>query len=173
MKKTEIIQHFSSLEEFKKGDSIDIKSLREEDVVQIIKGINEGSRYWYQETKLIKNPIPNMSPHREPTYSDVTFDVYGKSKIFEPFVDFLLNVVKFFPNLTLYVHDGEFGFSPVFSVRYLNANLTNPYLIKFKENHLSELHRKKIIEVLYSQDNIEKHEKSDLTKIKELDSYEY
>jgi hypothetical protein len=173
MKNKEIIKLFNSLEKLNGCEAVQLESLGETDVVVIIKGINDGSGYWSQETKFMRNPVPNMSPRKGPTYSKVAFDVHGKNKLFEPFVNFLLGAVKLFPNITLYVHDGEFGFSPVFGVRYLNKEFKDPYLIKFKQEHLSEKHYLQMINMLYSKENITKHKKSGIKEIRNLTSYEY
>lgn len=40
------------------------------------------------------------------------------------------------------------------SLWYLNKEFKNPYLIKFKEGHLSKEHYLQVINTLYSKENI-------------------
>ncbi len=115
-----------------------------------------------------------MAPRRTATYSKVTFDKYGKDKIFKPFVNFIFKSLETLPTIFLYVHDGPFGFYPVFGVRYLNHEFKNPYLIKFKEDHLDPNDYKKMIDILYSKENQKKIKKAELEKIKQsLSDYDY
>lgn len=53
MENTKIIKLFNSLEKLNGCEAVQIESLSETDVVAIIKGINDGSGYWSQETKLM------------------------------------------------------------------------------------------------------------------------
>ncbi len=169
---TEVVRLFKSMSTLDDIQRILDKST-EEEIVAIITGINDGEKYWWQEQKRMRNPIPNMSRDRTVTYSMRTFDMYGEKTIFELFADFLLKAVDRFSYLTLYVHDGKYGFRPVFGIRYLNLELKNPYLIKFKEDNFPEKLYEEMIKILYSEENTEKHKQFGLEKIKSLDRYYY
>jgi len=173
METVEIIKSFRSLSASHEELQRILSNSKEEEVISIIIGINKGEKYWSQEEKRMQNPRPNMGPRRPITYSKYNFDVYGKEKIFEPFAEFILKATTIFPHLALYVHDGEFGFSPVFAVRHLNIETKSLYLIKFKEKHFPKKLYDKMIKILYSKENIEKHAQFHLKKIQSLSSYEY
>lgn len=150
-----------------------INSSTEQEVIKIITGINKGEKYWKQINRRMQDPRPNMGPYRPATFSMHTFDQYRECKIYKPFSDFLMKAVTKFPHLTLYVENGEFGFSPVFGVCYLNTERDNPYLIKFKENHLDKDIYTKMVRILYSKKNKNKHQEFGLEEIKSLSYYEY
>jgi hypothetical protein len=150
-----------------------ITNSTEQEVIKIITGINTGEKYWKQVNRRMQDPRPNMEPYRPATYSMHTFDQYRECKIYKPFADFLMKAVVKFPHLTLYVENGEFGFSPVFGVCYLNSERGNPYLIKFKENHLDKDIYRKMVRILYSKKNKKKHTEFGLEEIRPLSSYEY
>lgn len=169
---TDIVKSFKSISTPEELQRI-LDNATEEQVVAIITGINNGEKYWSQEQKKMQNPIPNMSRDRSITYSMYTFDVYGKEILFEPFAAFILKAVNLFSYLTLYVHDGEFGFSPVFAVRHLTADHKNPYLIKFKEKHFPKNLYADMVKILYSKENIKKHADFGLKKIESLSHYDY
>ncbi len=168
---TEIIKTFS-LSTPEKLQQI-LSTTTEEKVVAIITGINSSENYWSQEERNMQDPIPNMSRRRSITHSICTFDVFRKGRLLKLFADFLLKAVRQFPHLALYVHEGEFGFGPVFGVRYLHTELKSPYLIKFKERHFPQELYTDMTDILYSEENVAKHAGFGLKEIRPLSSYDY
>ncbi len=173
MKTTEIIPTFTSL--ILQGESLEkiLSTRTEQEIIAIIIGVNEGEKYWAEEKRRMRNPQPNMAPQKAPSYGMYTFDEYREGQLFEPFANFLLKAAVKFPYLVLYVHEGEFGFSPVFGVRHLNKEFENPYLIKFKETHFPKTLYREMITILYSKENTKKYLLSGLEKVRSLESYEY
>lgn len=149
------------------------KDFTVEEVVSVIVGVNKGEKYWYQETRSMQNPKPNMGPPGPTTFSDVTSDEYREELIYEPFLDFILKSVEAFPSLFFYLHESPFGFHLVFGVRYLNPEFENPYLIKFKERHLSASDYLRMVKILYSPENTNKYLNAGMEKIKKLSFYSY
>lgn len=146
------------------------------DAAETITEINTKEKYWYTESRRMENPVPNMSGRAPGSLgtSLVTMDKIKEDYFDEAYMLFILKCLKRFPKLTLYVHDGPFGFYPVFGILYKPSLLgEGSYILKFKESSLSKETYEIFIEHLYSKENTNKHPRFKLEAIRDLDHYDY
>jgi hypothetical protein len=157
---------------------ISINKISQEQVVEIIEGINRDERYWHTKEERRIRPVPNLSGRAPGSAGSemVRCDQISDKKLDELFIQFIIEAVRKFDNLIPDIANGEFGFSPVFGILFVKEQenkFQQRYLIKFKKENLDRKSFIKFKRILYSKKSKEKRTLFSLEPINSIESYEY